>query len=101
MSLRIGSVIHDICVSIVDFMASISRLSFKNIATRVAKFLNDKREIEAIKSTIDTQMSWMTEPMRNDMLTRQGVDFRACRKRPLTIYIILPVAELQSKSPWL
>jgi type IV secretion system protein VirD4 len=72
-----------------------------DIATRVAKFLNDNREIEAIKSTIETQMAWMTEPMRNDMLTRQGVDFRDCRKRPMTIYIILPVSELQSKSPWL
>jgi type IV secretion system protein VirD4 len=72
-----------------------------DIATRVAKFLSDNREIEAIKSTIETQMSWITEPMRNDMLTRGGVDFRDCRKRPMTIYICLPVSELQSKSAWL
>jgi type IV secretion system protein VirD4 len=72
-----------------------------DIAPRVAKFLNDNRENEAIKSTIETQMSWMTEPMRNDMLTRGGVDFRDCRKRPMTIYICLPVSELTSKSAWL
>ena len=72
-----------------------------DIATRVAKFLNNNREIEAIKATIETQMSWITEPMRNDMLTRDGVDFRDCRKRPMTIYICLPVSELQSKSAWL
>jgi type IV secretion system protein VirD4 len=72
-----------------------------DIATRVAKFLSDNREIEAIKSTIETQMSWITEPMRNDMLTRGGVDFRDCRKRPMTIYICLPVSALQSKSAWL
>jgi type IV secretion system protein VirD4 len=72
-----------------------------DIATRVAKFLSDNREIEAIKATIETQMAWITEPMRNDMLTRGGVDFRDCRKRPMTIYICLPVSALQSKSAWL
>jgi type IV secretory pathway TraG/TraD family ATPase VirD4 len=72
-----------------------------DIAPRVAKFLSDQREIEAIKSTIETQMSWITEPMRNDMLTKGGVDFRDARKHPMTIYIILPVSELKSKAPWL
>jgi type IV secretion system protein VirD4 len=72
-----------------------------DIATRVAKFLSSNREIEAIKATIETQMAWITEPMRNDMLTRGGVDFRDCRKRPMTIYVILPVSELKSKSAYL
>jgi type IV secretion system protein VirD4 len=72
-----------------------------DIAPRVAKFLDANRETEAIKSTIETQMAWMTAPMRKDMLTADGVDFRECRKRPMTIYVILPVSELQSKSAYL
>jgi type IV secretion system protein VirD4 len=72
-----------------------------DIAPRVSKFLDANRETEAIKSTIETQMAWMTAPMRKDMLTKSGVDFRECRKRPLTIYVILPISELQSKSSYL
>jgi type IV secretion system protein VirD4 len=72
-----------------------------DIAPRVAKFLDTNRETEAIKSTIETQMAWGTAPLRKDMLTKGGVDFRECRKRPMTIYVILPVSELQSKSSYL
>lgn len=67
-----------------------------DIVTRMRKFLNDNREIQSIKSNIETDSAWMTKPMRDDMMCgKNGVDFSACKKRPATIYIILPTEELK------
>lgn len=72
-----------------------------DIATRARKFLDSNNEIQGIKSTIETQSSWMTPPMRTDMVRKGGVDFRDCTKRPTTIFVIIPATELQSKSTYL
>jgi type IV secretory pathway TraG/TraD family ATPase VirD4 len=72
-----------------------------DISTRAGKFLADNREIEAIKSTIEVNTQWMSPALRDDMNTAGGVDFRDCRKRPTTIYIIIPTTELQSKAVYL
>ena len=69
-----------------------------DISSRAAKFLADNTEIQNIKSTIETETAWMTRPMRDDMATAGGVDFRDCTKRPTTIYVIIPATELQSKA---
>jgi type IV secretory pathway TraG/TraD family ATPase VirD4 len=72
-----------------------------DIAERAGKFLADNTEIQNIKSTIETQTAWMSKPMRDDMLTAGGVDFRDCTKRPTTVYVIVPVQELQAKATYL
>ena len=72
-----------------------------DISTRAAKLPADNREVEAIKATIEVNTQWMTPALRDDMATAGGVDFRACRKRPTTIYIIIPTTELQSKAVYL
>jgi len=72
-----------------------------DIATRAAKFLAATNEIESIKSTIETQTAWMTKPMRDDMTTKGGVDFRNCTKRATTVYVIIPATELQAKATYL
>jgi type IV secretion system protein VirD4 len=72
-----------------------------DISTRAAKLAADNREVEAIKSTIEVNTQWMTPALRDDMATAGGVDFRECRKRSTTIYIIVPTTELQSKAVYL
>jgi type IV secretion system protein VirD4 len=72
-----------------------------DVVTRARKFLNDNREIQSIKSTIETDTAWMTKPMRDDMCVAGGVDFNACRQRPTTIYVIIPTAELINKASYL
>jgi type IV secretory pathway TraG/TraD family ATPase VirD4 len=72
-----------------------------DITSRVAKFLAENDEINSIKSTIERHTSWMSLPLRNDMSTRTGVDFRDCTKRPTTIYVCVPVTELASKAVYL
>lgn len=72
-----------------------------SIASRVAKFLNDNRETEAIKSTIEVETSWMTPIMCADMQGKGGVNFRVIKQRPTTIYIVVPAKELINKAAYL
>lgn len=72
-----------------------------DVSSRAAKFLSDNTEIQNIKSTVETQTAWMTAPMRDDMATADGVDFRDCAKRPTTVYVIIPTVELKEKAPYL
>jgi type IV secretory pathway TraG/TraD family ATPase VirD4 len=71
------------------------------IATRAAKFLADNRGAESIKSTTETTTAWMTKARRDDMSTTAGVDFRDCTRRPTTIYVIVPAAELRATGTYL
>lgn len=71
------------------------------VSSRVAKFLADSNEIQGIKSTIDTQTAWMTRPLREDMTRAGGVDLRDLARRPMTVYVIVPTQELQSKGIYL
>jgi len=70
------------------------------ITTRMRKFLSDNREIQSIKSNIQTDMAWMTQEMRTDMAVSNGVDFSACKKRPTTIYVGVPTKELINKASY-
>jgi type IV secretory pathway TraG/TraD family ATPase VirD4 len=72
-----------------------------DITSRVAKFLAENDEINSIKSTIERHTSWMSKPLRDDMATEKGVDFRDCTKRPTTIYVCVPVTELAPKAVYL
>jgi type IV secretion system protein VirD4 len=72
-----------------------------DIASRAGKFLADNTEIQNIKSTIETQTTWMSPQMRDDMATAQGVDFRDLSRNPTTIYVIIPTEELQAKATYL
>jgi type IV secretory pathway TraG/TraD family ATPase VirD4 len=71
------------------------------IATRAAKFLADNRGAESIKSTTETTTAWMAKARRDDMSTTAGVDFRDCTRRPTTIYVIVPAAELRATGTYL
>jgi type IV secretion system protein VirD4 len=71
-----------------------------DIVTRVRKFLEDNREIQSIKSTIEVDTSWMTPAMRQDMSVPLGVDFRAAKQTCTTVYIIIPPKELLTKAAY-
>jgi type IV secretion system protein VirD4 len=72
-----------------------------DISSRAAKFLADNTEIQNIKSTIETNTTWMSPPMRRDMETSRGVNFRDLSRRPTTVYVIIPTEELAEKSTYL
>jgi type IV secretion system protein VirD4 len=57
-------------------------------------------ELAGIKSTADTQTQWMlSAPMAAD-LAKDGVDFRELRKRPTSIFVVLPPDEIVKKRRW-
>lgn len=72
-----------------------------DISSRANKFLAENREISAIKNTVEKDTVWMTRPMRDDMATAAGIDFRDCARRPTTIYIIIPARELKAKANYI
>jgi type IV secretion system protein VirD4 len=72
-----------------------------DIVTRVRKFLDDNRENQSVRSTIEVDTSWMTPPMRRDMDVAVGVNFREVKERCTTVYIIMPAREMRTKAAYL
>ena len=68
--------------------------------TRAAKFLSENTEIQNIKSTLEVATSWATKEVRRDMAKSGGIDFRECKKRPMTIYFIVPTNEMKAKASY-
>lgn len=72
------------------------------MASLAGRFMQDNREIQSIRSTADSQTEWLlSELVSLDLTTTRGVDFTALRRRPTTIYVVLPAEELQRHSVWL
>lgn len=70
-----------------------------SLASRfVAEFSNETR---GIQSTLDTQTGWiLSDPLAGD-LEINGIDFRSLKKKPSTVYVILPGERLREHSTWL
>jgi type IV secretion system protein VirD4 len=72
------------------------------IASLASRFVEEfSNETRGIQSTLDTQTGWiLSEPLAGD-LERNGVDFRSLKRKPSTIYVILPGERLREHSTWL
>jgi type IV secretion system protein VirD4 len=71
------------------------------IASLAGRFTERTNELTSIRSTADTQTRWiLSEPMRDD-LKKSGVDFSKLKKRPTTVYVILPAERMRTHSVWL
>lgn len=72
------------------------------IASLASRFIQEfNNETSGVRSTADTQTAWMlSEPMIGD-LARDGVDFRALKQRPCTVYVTLPAERLRTHGVWL
>ena len=66
------------------------------IASLAGRFTERTNELTSIRSTADTQTRWiLSEPMRDD-LKKSGVDFSKLKKRPTTVYVILPAERMRT-----
>ncbi len=71
------------------------------IESLASRFTSDTEEIDSIKSTADTQTRWiLSRPIRAD-LKKDGIDFAQLKKRPTTVYVVLPAERLRTHSVWL
>jgi type IV secretion system protein VirD4 len=71
------------------------------IESLIGRFLRGNDEIASIQSTADTQTRWLlSRPMR-DHLVQDDVDFSRLKKRPTTVYLILPAERMRTHAVWL
>jgi type IV secretion system protein VirD4 len=72
------------------------------IASLAARFTRETNEIASIRSTGDTQTRWLLSPrVRADLNKEPGIDFAQLKKRPTTVYVILPAERMRTHSVWL
>jgi type IV secretion system protein VirD4 len=71
------------------------------IESLISRFIRDTDEIASIRSTADRQTNWMlSKPMRTD-LARNGVNFADLKRRPTSVYVILPAERMRTHKVWL
>jgi type IV secretion system protein VirD4 len=72
------------------------------IASLAGRFTRITKEIDSIRSAGDTQTRWMLSTrMRSDLKKLPGVHFSQLKRRPTTIYVILPAERMRTHSVWL
>ena len=71
------------------------------IESLVGRFLRDSDEIASIQSTADRQTSWMLSPLMRANMAKNDIDFADLKKRPITVYLILPAERMRTHSVWL
>jgi type IV secretion system protein VirD4 len=71
------------------------------IESLIARFMRDTDEIASIQSTADRQTWWLlSQPMREN-LACNDIDFADLKKRPITVYVVLPAERMRTHSVWL
>lgn len=71
------------------------------IESLVGRFLRDSDEIASIQSTADRQTNWMLSPLMRANMAKNDIDFADLKKRPITVYLILPAERMRTHSVWL
>jgi type IV secretion system protein VirD4 len=75
------------------------------VQTRLSRFSGkeaaENREIRSVVSTAITRLGFMDNKPIADSLHDSTVDFREMKKRPMTVYVILPGRYLMPYAPWL
>jgi type IV secretion system protein VirD4 len=71
------------------------------IESLIGRFLRDSDEIASIHSTADRQTAWMLSPLMRANLAKNDIDFADLKKRPITVYLILPAERMRTHSVWL
>jgi type IV secretion system protein VirD4 len=71
------------------------------IQSMAGRFLRDSDEIASIQSTADRQTAWMLSPLMRDNMEKNDIDFADLKKRPITVYLILPAERMRTHSVWL
>jgi type IV secretion system protein VirD4 len=72
------------------------------IASLASRFIQEfNNETSGVRSTADTQTGWMlSEPMAAD-LAKNGIDFHELKRKPTTVYVVLPAERLRTHGVWL
>lgn len=66
-----------------------------------SRFISQRDEIAGVCSTADGQTWWMLSGPLSDNMARNDVDFSQLKKKPTTVYVVLPAEYLTSHAMWL
>jgi type IV secretion system protein VirD4 len=68
---------------------------------KAGQFMQVNREIQSIVSTADTQTEALDDAEIAGDLAKPGINFRDLKKRPITVYLILPPDMMERHGRWL
>ncbi|HUB95866.1 MAG TPA: type IV secretory system conjugative DNA transfer family protein [Stellaceae bacterium] len=71
------------------------------IESLAGRFLRETDEISNIQSTADTQTRWLLSPAVRTDLAKDGITFADLKKKPTTVYVVLPAERMRTHSVWL
>jgi type IV secretion system protein VirD4 len=71
------------------------------LRAKAGQFTRWNREVESIVSTADTQTEALDDAEIAADLGKPGLDFRELKKRPITVYLILPPDMMERHGRWL
>lgn len=71
------------------------------IASLIGRFMRDNEEIASILSTADRQTWWILSKQMRENLRKNDLDFADLKKRPTTVYVVLPAERIRTHSVWL
>lgn len=77
---------------------------WEELTIKAARFLDinpENRELNSILSTAMTQTRWLDSRPIKDSTDTGAYDFAEMKRRPTTIYLILPANRLGTMAPWL
>ena len=71
------------------------------LATKASRYVDDSREINSIISTAITQTAFLDFPQIQRATERTDFDFAELKRRPTTVYLVLPADTLATCGRWL
>lgn len=88
-------------VGIPNTAIEMMRSGLPALRTKAGQFTRWNREVESIVSTADTQTEALDDAEIAGDLAKPGIDFRELKKRPITVYVILPPDMMERHARWL
>lgn len=71
------------------------------IESLIGRFMRGTDEMASIQSTADTQSRWLLSPHIRADVVKNAIDFARLKKRPTTIYVILPQEYMETHATYL
>jgi len=92
---------HPHGVGIPKLAREMMELGLRGLENKAGQFTNWNEEIQSIASSAKRQTEFLDDDEIADDLSKPSIDFRDMKKRPITVYLILPPQMLMRHARWL
>jgi type IV secretion system protein VirD4 len=73
----------------------------RGLRNKASQFTDWNKEIQGIASTAKRQTEFLDDDEMSEDLSKTSIDFRELKKRPITVYLILPPQMMMRHGRWL